>query len=300
MGQRVFVTGATGVLGRRVVPLLVEAGHRVTAVVRTAEKAAAARAAGATPLEVDLFDGAAVREAIAGHDAIAQLATHIPTGPTAALRSAWHANDRLRGVAAPTIAAAAVEAGVGRFIQESITFPYLDGGHEWIGEQHERVYYWGNECTVTAESAAAQVTTAGGVGIVLRFALFMAPDSAHMHGFISAARRGLFTLVGTPDSYVSFVHIDDAAQAVMSALNAPPGTYNVAEPEPLRREAHRDTLAQVVGRRRLQPVPSLVVRAGGDAADSVARSHRISSQHLREATGWAPTIQCIDRWKEHQ
>ncbi len=138
MGQRVFVTGATGVLGRRVVPLLVDAGHRVTAVVRSPAKASFVRAAGASPIEVDLFDRDRLRETVDGHDSIVQLATHIPSGPAAAQRSAWETNDRLRGVAAPTIAAAAVDAGVGRFIQESITFPYSDGGDEWIDERHAR------------------------------------------------------------------------------------------------------------------------------------------------------------------
>ncbi|MGZ4806106.1 MAG: SDR family oxidoreductase, partial [Ilumatobacteraceae bacterium] len=176
-GQRVFVTGATGVLGRRVVPRLVEAGHDVTAAVRSKTKAEGVRSAGATPVLIDLFDRAAMRAAIDGHDTIAQLATHIPTGASAARRSAWRTNDRLRKEAAPAIAAAAAQADVARYIQESITFPYADGGEQWIDETHDRVYFWGNECTVAAEAAAAHFTSAGGVGIVLRFSLFMAPDS---------------------------------------------------------------------------------------------------------------------------
>ena len=81
MGQRVFVTGGTGVLGRRLVPRLVEAGHQVTAVARSPEKADALRAAGAAPITVDMFDRAALRVVLEGHDSVAQLATHIPTGP---------------------------------------------------------------------------------------------------------------------------------------------------------------------------------------------------------------------------
>ena len=118
MGQRVFVTGATGVLGRRVVPRLVEAGHTVTAVVRSEAKAEGVRAAGATPVLVDLFDRAALRAAIAGHDGIAQLATNVPSGPSAGNAEAWRTHDRLRSVAAPLIADAAAEAGVARLIQE--------------------------------------------------------------------------------------------------------------------------------------------------------------------------------------
>lgn len=298
MGQRVFVTGATGVLGRRVVPALVEAGHTVTAAVRSEAKADSVRAVGATPVSVDLLDRAAVRAVIDGHDTVAQLATHIPTGASAVRRSAWRTNDSLRRDAAAAIAGAVIDAGVGRLIQESITFPYVDCGDEWIDEHAERAYYWGTQTTVDAEAAAATVMAAGGVSVVLRFAMFMAPDSAHIHSFVSAARRGLFALFGAPEGYVSFVHADDAAAAVVAALDVPAGTYNVAEPDPVRRSAHCDALAEVVGRSRLRPVPSLVERAGGDTAASLARSHRISSQHLRDTSPWVPTIHCVDRWKE--
>ena len=74
----VFLTGATGVIGSRVVSLLVAAGQRVTAVGRTPEKRADLERAGATAIDVDLFDPAAVRRVVAGHDVVINLATHIP------------------------------------------------------------------------------------------------------------------------------------------------------------------------------------------------------------------------------
>jgi nucleoside-diphosphate-sugar epimerase len=298
MSQRVLVTGSTGVLGRRVVPRLVEAGHTVTAVVRSAAKADAVRATGATPIEVDLFDREAMRIALAGHDSVAHLATHIPTGPSAVRRSSWEVNDSLRREAAAVIAGAAVDAGVGTMIQESITFPYVDRGDEWIDEHGDRIYYWGNESVAAAEAAAVSVTAAGGAGVVLRFGMFMAPDSAHTQSTVTAARRGLFIIVGSLDAYTSFIHIDDAAAAVVAALGAPAGTYNVAEPDPVRRAQHSDALAHVVGRTRLRHVPAVIERAGGDAANSLARSQRVSSQHLRDVSSWTPTIHCVDRWKE--
>ncbi len=297
MGQRVFVTGATGVLGRRVVPRLVEAGYSVTAAVRSEAKAADVRAAGATPVLVDLFDRGAVRAAIDGHDSVAQLATSIPYGPSAGTVEAWRTNDRLRSEAAPLIAGAAVESQVARFIQESITFPYLDGGDEWIDEHHDQNYFWGNECTVTAESAAAGFTAAGGVGIVLRFALFMAPDSAHTRNFVAAARRGLFAVPGRRESYVSFIHVDDAAAAVVAALDAPAGTYNVAESDPVLRAAHCAALSALVGRSDLELPPGPAAQGDG-GENSLARSHRISSQRLRDVTTWTPTIHCVEHWED--
>ena len=295
MGQKVFVTGATGVLGRRLIPRLVEAGHQVTAVARSPEKAEAVRAAGATPIEVDLFDRSALRAALEGYDSVAQMATNIPTGAAAADPSAWRINNSIRREAAPAIAGAAIDVGVSRYIQESITFPYVDGADQWIDEQFERSYNSANESVAVAEAAAMGVTDAGGVGIVLRFAMFMAPDSDHIRRFFSAAQRGLFALVGDLDGYVSFIDMDDAAAAVAAALAVQAGTYNVAEPDPLRRSAHREALAGLVDRSTLEPVSS---PSGGSGANVLARSHRISSRHLRDVSSWAPTVHCVDQWKE--
>ena len=293
VSQRIFVTGATGVLGRRVVPALVGAGHEVTAVVRSEAKAAVARAAGATPVQVDLFDRAAIRTAIADHDCVANLATNIPSGSSAASKEAWQMNDRLRRDAATAIAGAVVDAGIGRMIQESITFPLIstaviDGSMRVA----DRDYDWVTESTVAAEAAAASVTAAAAPAIVLRFAMFMAPDSAHMQRILGAVRRGVFALLGALDSYISFIHIDDAAAAVVAALEAPAGTYNVAEPDPVRRSTIATSLRRSsAGRSRT---------TAGDATTSTASSHRISSQHLQDVSAWSPTIHCVDRWKELQ
>ena len=294
MGQRVFVTGATGVLGGRLVPRLVDAGHRVTAVARSADKAETLRAAGATPIEVDLFDRSALRNALKGHDSVAQLATSIPTGRAAADPSAWKVNDSLRSEAAPAIADAAVDVGVDRYIQESITFPYVDRGDQWIDERCERDDDAATDSVAVAEAAADGVTQTGGIGIVLRFALFMAADSAHSTVFRSAAQRGRFPLVGDLDSYISFIHMDDAANAVVAALSVPAGIYNVAEPDPVRRSAHCAALAAAVGRAELD----LVAAPAGSGQARLARSHRISSRLLREVSTWTPTVHCIDQWKE--
>jgi nucleoside-diphosphate-sugar epimerase len=295
VGQKVFVTGGTGVLGRRLVPLLVAAGHQVTAVARSEAKARVLRAVGATPVEVDVFDRSALRAALAGHDCVAQMATSIPTGRAAADPSAWRVNNALRGEAAPAIAVAATNVGVGRFIQESITFPYVDGADRWVDETHKRSYNSATDSVAAAEAAAAGVTNAGGVGIVLRFAMFMAADSAHTRAFYSAAECGQFGLVGDLEGYVSFIHMHDAAAAVVAALAVPAGTYNVAEPDPVRRLTHRAALASAVGRSQLEPIPDPLA---GSGANILARSHRISSQHLRDVSSWTPTIHCVDQWKE--
>ena len=296
--SRVFVTGATGVLGRRVVPRLLAAGHVVTAVARSAGKAARLRELGAEPVDVDLFDADAVARAVVGHDVVAHLATNIPTGAAAATKRGWRTNDRLRRDVAGELSRACTAADVGRYVQESITFPYVDCGDRWIDEETDRTYFWGNATTADAEAAASTVTEAGGSGVVLRFAMFIADDSAHMKTFAAMARRGVWGLFGDDDAHVSFVHVDDAAAAVVAALDAPAGVYNVAEAEPLRRADHRARLASAAGRRHLRPLPGLVERAGGAGAESLARSHRISSASMSAATGWRPARVPVEIWKE--
>ncbi|MEM7288525.1 MAG: NAD(P)-dependent oxidoreductase [Actinomycetota bacterium] len=296
--MKVYLTGATGVVGRRTLPALIAAGHDVTAVARSDDKADAVGAAGATASRVDVFDRTAVAEAVAGHDAVIHLATNIPTGADAAVKRGWRMNDRLRTEAAANLRDAATAAGVGRFVQESITFPYLPNGDGWIDENHPCDYFWGNDTARRAEAGCHDFTTAGGSGIVLRFGLFFAADSAHVQTFVTTARKGLWTVTGSDDTPVSWIHVDDAGAAVVAALEAPAGTYNVAEPDPLARAEHRSALADVVGRDRLRAIPAPVQRALGAALETVSRAHRIDSTRLGDVTGWQPVKRVVDHWKD--
>lgn len=294
--MRVLVTGATGVLGRRAVPALVSAGHEVVAVARTEAKATAVRKAGAEPIALDLLDPVAVASAVEGVEAVANLATSIPPTSKAAFRRAWAENDRLRRDASAILVDAAVRHGVPRFVQESITFLYADAGAEWIDE-HAPIDAVGVTTTATiAEQNTARVTETGGAGIVLRFAQFVADDSGHLREMWPMLRRGALPLFGDPDGYESYIDVEDAAAAVVAALSAPAGVYNVGDDDPLTRRQHAEVVSEALGRSvRLPPafigsVPALKVRA---------RSQRISNRHLRDVTGWAPaTASMRDRWPD--
>jgi 2-alkyl-3-oxoalkanoate reductase len=283
--MRVFVTGATGVLGRRSVRELLAAGHEVSAVARSAEKAAELRDAGATPVAVSLFDLEGLHRAVGGHQAVVNLATNIPSTSRMARRSAWKANDDLRTLASRNLVDAALDAEVERFVQESITFQYADGGSGWLDEA-ARVEPTGVTASAAeAEAQAARFTASGGTGSVLRFAQLVAPDSVHLHEMLPVIDRGWLPLVGDADGYESYVDADDAAAAVAAALSAPAGIYNVSDDEPLTRREHAAVVAGVMGRPvRLPPVfvgrvPVLRTRA---------RSQRVSSRRLQEVSPWAP------------
>lgn len=296
--MKIFLTGATGVIGRRALPALVTAGHDVTAVARSDDKSLTVEAAGATPSQVDLFDRDAVTAAVAGHEAVVHLATNIPTGADVAVKRGWRMNDRLRTEAASNLRHAAATTEAQRFVQESITFPYQPNGDDWIDESHPCDYFWGNESSEEAEQGCGAFTEAGGTGVVLRFGLFFAPDSAHVETYVGTARKGLWTVTGADDTPISWVHVEDAASAVVAALGAPAGVYNVAEPEPLPRVDHRRALADAVGRSRLRGVPAPVQRALGPGVETVSRAHRISSAALSDATGWHATKRVVNHWKD--
>ena len=295
MSQRVFVSGSSGVLGRRVVPALIAAGHEVTANVRNEAVRRLVESVGAGADTVDLFDRAATARLGDTHDAVVHIATSIPTGASAVRRSAWTMNDRLRSEAAANLASAMAESG-GRYVGESITFPYDDAGDDWITEAHPRSYFWGSRTCLDAEAASDTVTAAGGGGVCLRFAMFFADDSAHVQMIRALATRGIFGPPGAPEDRTSWIHIDDAASAVVAALGATTGIYNVAESDPARRHDHAMALATAVGRARLRRVPSPIMRLGGQGITSLARAQRVSSAALTEATGWTPTRSVVDCW----
>ncbi len=288
--MRVLVSGATGVLGRRVVHRLVADGHTVTAVARSAAKEVRLRGDGANPVRLDLFDPVAVAAAAEGQQAVLSLATSIPSFRRAVRPDSWHENDRLRREASTNLVEAALAAGVGRVVQESIALLYDDGGDAWLDEDAPTAPTAPLESALAAERQTERVTGAGGTGVVLRFALFYGHDSAHSGTMVAMARRGLAPTLAGPHGFVSSITTDDAASAVVAALAAPPGVYNVADDEPLRGRALADALARAVRRDRVRVLPAWTAGLLPPQGRHLARSHRVSAARLRDATGWRPAV----------
>jgi nucleoside-diphosphate-sugar epimerase len=285
---RVFLTGATGVIGRRVVPILLGTGHEVTAVGRSPEKRVGLEQLGARAVDVDLFAAEAVRRAVTGHDAVINLATHMPPSTTRMLMpGAWRENDRIRRTGSAILADAATAAGAGWFIQESFAPVYADGGDEWIDERWAIRPARYNRTVVDAEQSAARFTKRGGNGVVLRFAMFYGPDAFQVQDLIKLVRRGWAPLFG-PNGFTSSITHDDAATAVVAALGVGPGIYNVGDDVPLLRREWIDILAQALGAGPPRFLPRWLSRLGGSMAELLSRSQRISNRKLREKSGWAP------------
>ena len=298
--MRIFVTGATGVIGRRVVPLLIKGGHRVTAVARSAEKRTALEAQGATAAEADLFDRPALHRILLGHEAVINLATHMPASmKRMMLPGAWRENDRLRRDASRALAGAAHDAGAARFIQESFAPVYEDGGDEWIDEHWPLRPARYNRTVLDAERSAERFTEIGGTGVTLRFSAFYGADSGFLYEMIGMIARGWSPLPGPRSAFISSIAHDDAATATVAALELPAGVYNVTDDEPLRRGEWLDSLADALDLAHPKPLPRWVTRLGGSAMELMSRSQRMSNAKLRAASCWIPRWRSVrEGWRE--
>ncbi len=287
--MKIFVTGATGVVGRRLVPILREKGHEVTAVVHGAAGRLGLERQGARPIDLDLFDAAAVRAAVAGHDVIVNLATHIPKSTMRMmLRGAWRENDRLRRVASATLVDAAIDANVPRLVQESFAPAYPDRGDRWIDETIPLSPVSYNLSLADAEASADRFTRRGRAGVVLRFGAFYGPDAMQTIEMVRWVRKGWAPLPGDPAAFVSSVSHDDAATATASAIALPAGIYNVVDDEPVSRRAFVDSMADALGVASPKFPPAWTRLLFGSLGEMLSRSVRISNRKLRGATGWSP------------
>jgi len=292
--MKIFLTGATGVVGRRVVPLIIQQGHAVTAIGRTAAKRGALQRSGANAVGIDIFDEPQLRQAIAGHDAVVNLATHIPSSTTRMLLPwAWRENDRVRRLGSAALVNAALATGVRRFIQESFAPIYAAHGDAWIDEHHivRPVRY--NRSSLDAERAAARFTAGGGAGVVLRFAGFYGSDAFTLREIADTMRKGWAPIPGSPEAFFSSISHDDAASAVAAALDVEAGIYNVSDNEPLRRGEWVAQLASILAIAQPRPLPAWVTRVGGSMVELLSRSQRISNRKLCAASTWTPTYPSV-------
>ena len=215
--MRIFLAGAAGVIGRRLTPLLILMRHQVTGTTRSADKSGTLEAMGAKPVVVDVFDAAALIDAVvaARPDAVIHQLTDLSNAPgTPGYEESQKRNIRLRREGTRNLMDAARAAGVKRVIAQSIAFVYAPGKTP----RHENDPLDADAPGIRADTVAGVMALERAVldpafeGIVLRYGYLYGPGS-----WYDAAPK--------PPS----LHIDAAAHAALLALDAPPGIYNIAE-----------------------------------------------------------------------
>lgn len=284
--MKVAVVGATGVIGTSAVRALVAAGHDVFALARTPDRADSLESRGATAVSADLFDHDSLVALFEGCDAVVNAATRIPVGFRAGRSSAWRENDRLRTEGVRRVTGAAREAHVRRLVQESISLVYADHGDDWIDEQSSLGINSATEPAAVAESHVQDYQSDLRQGVVLRFGLLVGDDDTTRF-LLRGARRGRPIGLGSPDGWVHPLHTDDVGPAVVAALTAPSGVYNVGA-EPVRRRDLVQGFADAVGRDSVGFMGPMLRRLSGRRAEPVTRSLRVTSEHFRGRTGWTP------------
>jgi nucleoside-diphosphate-sugar epimerase len=286
--MKVFVTGGTGALGHYAVPALIAAGHAVTAMARSQDKAEMLRRQGAKPVRVSLFDRAALAAHFAGHDAVINLASALPPPARFMLKSAWSDCEQVRSEGSAAVVDAALSVGVARLVQESVVMIYRDGADRMLDEDWPVDRYPIAAGNHAAEASAAHMAESDAAAVVLRFGLFYGPGAAHSEQIMRWARRHVAFQAGHPESYLSSVHLTDAGRAVVAALGCPAGTYNIVDDHPVTRKQHAQAITSAVGCGAFVTAPGRLALLLGDRATSLTRSLRVSNARFRACGGWQP------------
>lgn len=293
--MKVFVTGATGALGAATVEALLSVGHDVGALAGSADEAALLVSRGVTSVRVDPFHAPSLADALVGYGAVCNLASAAPVGYGALRRRSWREHERIRSVGALAVAGAALAADVTTVVQESVSLVYADAGDEWIDEDSPIAITAATEPVSVAEAAILADVDPSRRRVVLRFGMLVG-DDATTRWRLRRARAGGPVAIGRADAWTHVVHPVDAASAVVSALTAGSGTYNVGS-EPLLRRELVATIGRSAGRDRIAHFSRLALIVAGDHLEPYARSHRVSSDRLTAETGWKPRYPAVsDEW----
>jgi len=290
--MRVFVAGASGAIGTRLVPQLIEHGHEVIGTFRSPGNAERVRAVGAEPIALDLFDAAAVRQAVlqTKPEAIVHQATALADVRfSRKFDRTFAQTNRLRTEGTDALLAAAREAGVRRFVAQS--FASMRYAPEGGPVKTEDDPLNPSPPAGARESNAAMayldrvVTEAG--GIALRYGGFYGPQPNDQ--LVTMVRKRLFPIVGDGGGVFSFIHLDDAVAATVLALeHEGPAIYNIVDDEPAPVREWLPVLAQVLGARPPRHVPVWLARlvAGEIAVQMFTESRGASNAKAKRELGW--------------
>jgi len=289
--MRVLVVGASGAIGLRLVPQLVERGHEVIGSARSPGRAEGLRALGAESIVLDLLDAPAVRRAVldAKPDAIVHQATALAgLSDFRHLDRSFAQTNRLRTEGTDALLAAARATRVGRFVAQSFAghlYARVGGPVKTEEDPLDPAPVAAMRETHAAIRHLERVVTEAG-GIALRYGIFYGdPDDA----LVEAVRRRLFPIVGDGGGTWSFIHLDDAAAATVLALErGTPGIYNVADDDPTPVRECLPTLASVLGAKPPRRVPRWLARllAGEPAVVMATEIRGASNAKAKRELGW--------------
>ena len=302
--MKVLVSGASGAIGRFLIPQLVQAGHEVVGMTRRQDRADALSELGARGIVVDALDRQAVRRVVldAAPEAVIDELTSLPRDYNLRDPHLYDANDEIRSKGTPALHDAAREAGVRRFLMQSVAFLYAPEGDYvkredapmWLGApmpfgRSVRVLH-DNEQRITGDPDVE--------GVVLRYGFFYGPDTYYApDGSIAAqVRKRQFPIVGKGRGTVSFVHLHDAASATVAALERGRGIYNIVDDEPAPAREWLPAYAKAIGAKSPRRIPAWVARIlGGRVAGMADGIRGATNAKAKAELGWEPAL---PTWRE--
>jgi nucleoside-diphosphate-sugar epimerase len=290
--MKVFVAGASGAIGTRLVPQLLDRGHEVIGTATSPERAKRVSASGAEAIVLDLLDARAVREAVlaAGPDAIVHEATALANlTDFKHFDRSFAQTNRLRTEGTDALLAGAREAGVRRFVAQSYASArYVREGGPVKSEDDpldSNVPEAARESWEAMAYLDRAVPEAG--GIILRYGVFYGePDDV----LVETVRKRLWPIIGEGGGVTSFIHLEDAAAATVLALeHEGPAIYNVVDDEPAPAREWLPEVARIVGAKPPRRFPAWLARlfAGEAVVMMGTESRGASNAKAKRELGWA-------------
>ncbi len=294
--MRVFVTGATGALGRHLVPGLVSAGHQVTATTRSAAKTGQLREAGAEPVVVDGLDRAAVITAVraAAPEAIVhQMTALADMRSLRRLDRVFAATNELRTRGTDNLLAAAAEAGTRRVVAQSYTgWPNERSGgpvKPEVDPLDPRPVPSARQSLAALRHVEQAVPAGVPEGVVLRYGSFYGPGASQP--LLDIVRKRQVPVIGGGTGIWSFIETSDAASATVAAVEGgAPGVYNIVDSDPAPVAEWLPYLAEVLGAKPPLRVPAWLGRllAGELVVAQMTSARGSSNDKARKELGWEP------------
>jgi nucleoside-diphosphate-sugar epimerase len=307
--MKVFIAGASGVLGRRLVRQFVARGHAVIGQVRSAKSESAVRTAGGEPRHADLFDAESLARAAEGCDTVVHAATAIPVKQKTTPPD-WAMNDHIRRKGTRCLTEAAAKIGAKTYLQQSIAWVARPKNDSPFDEDSPVVPESGIQSAIDAEVIAREAESAEGFTVsILRGGFFYDCESGHTRMVAGALRKRQMPIIGGGEAAWAMIHTDDAASAYVIAAEKPrSGVWHIVDNELVQVRTFLKEFAVRLGAPEPRRVPVWLANwlAGEQAVEYFTRSTRTTNARFRRDFGWAPRYptfreglgQVIAAWKE--
>jgi 2-alkyl-3-oxoalkanoate reductase len=306
--MKIFIAGASGVLGRRLVRELVARGHVVVGQARSPKAEAVLRAAGGEPRQADLFDAESLARAADGCETVIHAATAIPTKQKTTPAD-WAMNDHIRRKGTRCLTEAAGKIGAKAYLQQSIVWVARPKDESAFDEDSPVVAEPAIQSAIDAEEIAREASEAEGFAVaILRGGYFYDSESAHTRMIGEALRERQMPIIGSGNAMWAMIHTDDAASAYVAAAEKPMSSiWHIVDNEPVPVRTFLTEFAARLGAPTPRRAPIWLARwlAGEQAVAYFTKSTSTTNARFRRDFNWSPKYptyregldQIVANWK---